>query len=290
MTSRPILFGLDVPTRIGEVSDPAEAAREAERLGFDFVSVNDHLLGSGPRYEGWTLLAWLARATSRLRVASRVLGVPYRHPVQVAKMAETLDRLSNGRLILGLGAGSGEAEYVAMGLGAGGIRERVQGLEEAVALIRGLWTSSAFTHDGERYRVVDAELEPKPGHHIPVWLGAVGPRGLDLVGRSADGWIPSLGTVQPDRAAGMIARIRAAAAAAGRNADEIARVYNIEVSFTAPPEAELVSGPPAAVAERLIGFLRLGFTGFNFLVDGPDRNDQVARLAEEVIPAVRAGA
>ena len=290
MTTRPILFGLDVPTRIGEVGDPAEAAREAERLGFDFVSVNDHLLGSGPRYEGWTLLAWLARATSRLRVASRVLGVPNRHPVLVAKMGETLDRLSGGRLILGLGAGSGEDEYAAMGLDAARARDRAQALDETVAIIRGLWSATPFTKRGDRYQVVDAEMLPKPGHEIPIWLGTVGQRGLELVGRSADGWIPSLPNASPDRAEAMIARIGAAAAAAGRNADEIARVYNIQVSFTPSPEAELVSGPPALVAERLIGFLRLGFTGFNFLVGGPDRNDQVARLAEEVIPAVRAGA
>lgn len=290
MTRSATLFGIDVPTRIGQTNDPAEAARTAERLGFDFVSVNDHVLGDEPRYEGWTLLSALAGATTRVRLATRVLGVPYRHPVGVAKMAETLDRLSDGRLILGLGAGSGENEYAAMGLETGGAPERAQALEEAVAIIRGLWSATPFTKRGERYQVVGAEMLPKPEHEIPIWIGTVGRRGLDLVGRSADGWIPSLANASPDRAAAMMARIDGAAASAGRDPDRIARIYNLFVSFSADPEDELISGPPAAIAERLIGFVRLGFTGFNFLVGGPDRDDQVQRLAEEVIPAVRAGA
>ena len=129
---------------------------------------------------------------------------------------------------------------------------------------------------------------PKPGHDIPIWLGAVGRRGLDLVGRSADGWIPSLAYAPPDRVPAMIGRIEAGAAAAGRDLATIARIYNIVVSFTAAPEAELVSGPPAAIVERLVEFVRLGFTGFNFILDDPDEAGQVERLAREVIPAVRA--
>src|SRR5919198_4932249 len=98
-----LLLGLDIPAA-GALDDPAGVAADAEALGFDFISNNDHVLGNDPRYEGWTLLAWLAAATSRVRVVSRVLGVPYRNPALVAKMAESLDRLSGGRLVLGLGA------------------------------------------------------------------------------------------------------------------------------------------------------------------------------------------
>jgi probable F420-dependent oxidoreductase len=289
VTRPPILFGIDVPTAIGRTTDPAVAARTAERLGFDFVSANDHLLGDERRYEGWTLLAWLASATTRVRFVTRVLGVPYRHPVLVAKMAETLDRLSGGRLILGLGAGSGEDEYAAMRLETGGARERAQALEETVAIVRGLWSATPFTRRGERYQVVDAEMLPKPEHEIPIWLGTVGQRGLELIGRSADGWIPSLPNAAPDGAKAMMARIDAAAASAGRDPDRIARIYNLFVSFTEPSDDESISGSPAAVAERLVGFVRLGFTGFNFLLDGPDRDEQVQRVAQEVIPAVRAG-
>jgi alkanesulfonate monooxygenase SsuD/methylene tetrahydromethanopterin reductase-like flavin-dependent oxidoreductase (luciferase family) len=177
-----------------------------------------------------------------------------------------------------------------MGLETGGAPERAQALEETVAIIRGLWSATPFTKSGERYRLVEAEMLPKPEHDIPIWIGTVGRRGLELVGGSADGWIPSLGNVSPDRAEAMMARIDAAAAAAGRDPGRIVRIYNLFASFAEESDDKLVSGSPGAIAERLIGFVRLGFTGFNFLVGGPDRDDQVQRLAEEVIPAVRAGA
>ena len=112
-----VVFGLDVSTSAAPGEDPLDRARRAEELGFDFVSANDHPSGTNPTFELWTLLAWLAAGTSRIRVASRVLGVPYRAPPMVAKMAESLDRLSGGRLILGMGGGSGDEEMRAFGLG-----------------------------------------------------------------------------------------------------------------------------------------------------------------------------
>jgi alkanesulfonate monooxygenase SsuD/methylene tetrahydromethanopterin reductase-like flavin-dependent oxidoreductase (luciferase family) len=133
-----IIFGMDVPAELA-VGDPVENARRAEALGFEFISTNDHVLGTAPRNEGWTLLTWLAQSTTRIRIASRVLGVPYRQPVLLAKMAETLDRLSGGRLILGLGAGSGEREFTAMGLPDATVRSRVDALEEAIDIVTSLW-------------------------------------------------------------------------------------------------------------------------------------------------------
>src|SRR2546426_3421276 len=100
-----VLFGLNIETSTAAGADPVADARKAEALGFDFVSANDHLHGVDPRYETWTMLSWVAAGTSRIRVATRVLGVPYRNPAVLAKMAETFDRMSGGRLILGLGAG-----------------------------------------------------------------------------------------------------------------------------------------------------------------------------------------
>jgi hypothetical protein len=99
-----MLFGLNVSTEARAGTDPVAAASKAEELGFDFVSASDHLHGGRPTYEPWTMLSWIAAATSRIRVATRVLAVPYRPPAVLAKMAETLDRLSGGRLILGLAA------------------------------------------------------------------------------------------------------------------------------------------------------------------------------------------
>src|SRR4051812_4572240 len=117
------LFGLDLPATTD--LDPAAEGRRAEALGFDFVSSSDHPEGTQPTHEVWTMLSWVAAATSRIRVATRVLGVPYRAPAMVAKMAETLDRLSGGRLILGLGGGYADEEFRAFGLTVPSPRDKV---------------------------------------------------------------------------------------------------------------------------------------------------------------------
>src|SRR5947208_12139430 len=100
-------------------------------------------------------------------MASRVLGIPYRAPAMVAKMAETLNRLSGGRLILGLGGGASDDEFRAFGLGVPSPAEKTQGLEEAITIIRGLWSEPAFTYEGRRYHTDAADVEPKPDHRIP---------------------------------------------------------------------------------------------------------------------------
>src|SRR5882757_854771 len=127
-----LLFGLDLPASAEPGRDPIAEARQAEALGFDFVSTSDHPGGSSPTNETWTMLSWVAASTSRIRVATRVLGVPYRSPAMVAKMAETLDRLSGGRLILGLGGGYSDDEFRAFGLPVPTPREKVDGMTEAI--------------------------------------------------------------------------------------------------------------------------------------------------------------
>jgi probable F420-dependent oxidoreductase len=270
-------------------SDPVAAARQAEELGFDFVSASDHLHGEGPTFEPWTTLSWIAASTSRIRVATRVLAVPYRHPAVVAKMAETLDRLSGGRLILGLGGGYSDEEFEAFGLGARSPREKVDGLEEAIRIARGLWSGEAFTHPGRHYRTEGARIEPKPEHAIPIWLGTYGARALALTGRLADGWIPTLELAPPERVTVMRDRVLAAARKAGRDPGEITCVYNLDVRVDERAEstASVVAGPPDVVAERLASFLPLGFTAISFLPAGPEPEEQMERLAREVIPTVR---
>src|SRR5947207_14009230 len=186
------LIGLSVSTSAAAGADPVADAAAAEQAGFDFVSASDHPCGSQPTYETWTMLSWIAARTSRIAVATRVLGVPYRPPAVVAKMAETLDRLSAGRLILGLGGGYSDDEFRAFGLGTFSPRDKVDGLEEAIRVARGLWSEREFTFSGRLYRTDRADLEPKPERRIPIWLGTYGPRALALTGRLADGWIPSL--------------------------------------------------------------------------------------------------
>jgi alkanesulfonate monooxygenase SsuD/methylene tetrahydromethanopterin reductase-like flavin-dependent oxidoreductase (luciferase family) len=285
-----VLFGLNLSTSAAPGADPVRDARTAERLGFDFLSASDHPCGTAPTYETWTMLAWAAAATTRIRVATRVLGVPYRPPAVVAKMAETLDRLSGGRLILGLGGGYSDEEFRAFGLAVPSPRDKVDGLAEAIAITRGLWSQPRFTYRGRVYGTFAADLEPKPDHRIPIWLGTYGRRALALTGRLADGWIPSLGFAPPDQVRMLRDRVLAAAAAAGRDPDELTYAYNVEVRVDERPgdTPSVVTGPADAVTEQLVGFVGLGFTALNLLPVGPDTAEQVERLAREVVPAVRA--
>jgi probable F420-dependent oxidoreductase len=285
-----MLFGLNVSTQAGAGTDPVAAARKAEQLGFDFVSASDHLHGRRPTYEPWTMLSWIAAATSRIRVATRVLAVPYRPPPVLAKMAETLDRLSGGRLILGLGGGAVDQEFRAFGLGVRSPRDKVDGLAEAIRILRGVWSQPSFTFQGRLYRTDDAQLHPKPDHPIPIWLGTYGRRALALTGQLADGWIPSLDYAPPEQIPALRERIRAAARAAARDPDAITCAYNLSIRIDehADPEPSVVAGAPDAVTERLRSFAELGFTAMNFIPVGPGQQEQIERLAREVLPALRA--
>jgi probable F420-dependent oxidoreductase len=283
------LFGLGVTTSAAPGDDPVRDAREAEELGFDFVSASDHPCGSTPTHETWTMLTWIAAATTRIRLATRVLGVPYRPPAMVAKMAETLDRLSGGRLILGLGGGYADEEFRAFGLGVPTPRDKVDGMTEAIEIARGLWSRPSFTYVGRLYHTEDADLEPKPERRIPIWLGTYGPRALDATGRLADGWIPSLGFAPPELIPPMRDRILAAAERAGRDPGEVTLAYNVAVSVGGTnSDQSVVSGSPGEIAERLRGFAELGFTSMNFVPSGPDPRGQAELLATEVLPALRA--
>lgn len=288
---QPLLFGLNVPSAVGVGSDPLEDAVRAERLGFDFVSTNDHPNGAAT-HEAWTTLTWIAARTSRIKVASRVLGVPYRPPPLVAKMAATLQGLSEGRLILGLGGGSSDEGLEAFGVGPLGPRAKIDALEDAIQIIRGSWSQANFTFEGTMYSAHNVNIEPKPAAPIPIWLGTFGTRGLEITGRFADGWIPSHGLAPPDQVGEMRERVRDAARQAGRNPAALRYIYNvtIRVGHSREPKTKVVSGSADELVEQLVGFLDVGFDGMNFVTIGPDHEEQSTLLADLVLPAVRAQA
>jgi alkanesulfonate monooxygenase SsuD/methylene tetrahydromethanopterin reductase-like flavin-dependent oxidoreductase (luciferase family) len=282
-------FGVSIVPSASGRSDPVAEAVRAEGLGFDLVSVWDHPHGDRPSFETWTLLTWIAARTDRVHVATDVLGLPFRLPALTAKMAESLDRLSSGRVILGLGGGGTDAEFAGLGAPVRSPAEKVEALEEALAVIRGVWTRSPFTFEGRHYRTDEALVEPKPDRPIPVWLGTYGPRALALTGRSADGWIPSMGPATPDEARSKMTRVRAAAERAGRDPDELTYAYNVGVRLGGPPPPDpnrSVAGEPDEVIERLLELLEIGFTVLNFWIGGR-RDEQSERLAAEVVPQLR---
>jgi alkanesulfonate monooxygenase SsuD/methylene tetrahydromethanopterin reductase-like flavin-dependent oxidoreductase (luciferase family) len=287
---QPLLFGVTVSTSAAPGADPAGQARAAEELGFDFVSASDHPAGAHPTYETWTMLTWIAAATSRIAIASRVLSLPFRSPALVAKMAESLNRLAGNRLILGLGAGAADPELRAFGLPVPTARDKVDGLAEALQIIRGLWQQPAFSYAGRLHATQAAELEPKPERPIPIWLGTFGPRALAVTGRYADGWIPSLGYAGASQLAGMRGAVLAAAQAAGRAPGAVTCALNLEVRVGdhADGGPDVLAGSPAELAGRLRELIATGFTAFNFSPAGPrPASEQVEQLAADVIPRLR---
>jgi alkanesulfonate monooxygenase SsuD/methylene tetrahydromethanopterin reductase-like flavin-dependent oxidoreductase (luciferase family) len=282
----PLRFGVSLRTTPD--INPAAEARHAEALGFDLVTMMDHLPGSRPTFETWTEMTWVAAATERILVGSNVLGMPYRHPAVTAKMAETLQRLSGGRVVLGIGGGGSNAEFAAFGLPVRRPKEKVDAFEEGVEIIRRLWAGGPVTIRGEHYSVQDAEISPTPEPPIPLWFGVYGPRSLRLAGRLADGWLPSYRFAPPDRWGMGRDRIRRAAEEAGRDPDALDFAYNIGVRVDERAEQRpgMIAGPPDKVTEELAAILALGVT-FPVIWTAGEGVEQRERLAAEVLPKIR---
>jgi alkanesulfonate monooxygenase SsuD/methylene tetrahydromethanopterin reductase-like flavin-dependent oxidoreductase (luciferase family) len=279
------LIGISISTSAVGDEDPITQAIQAEAFGFDFVSASDHPVGAQASYDTLTLLTWVAARTERIRIATRVLGTPFRRPAMVAKTAESLHRLAQGRLILGLGGGYSDDEIRSVGGPVPSPREKVTGLSDAIEIMRAAWRGEPATYAGAVHSVEDLLLRPSPATPIPIWLGTYGPRALAVTGRLADGWIPSPGFAGPGRIPAMLARIRDASEAAGRRRDAVRAIYNVPVELGAHrPDADgTVAGPPSDVVARLREYAELGFSGFN-LSCVPE---QVPAVAAEVLPALR---
>ncbi|MEP7024898.1 MAG: LLM class flavin-dependent oxidoreductase [Actinomycetota bacterium] len=281
-------FGVSISTSAAPGADPIADARTAERAGFDFVSASDHPGSAHPSYETWTMLTWIAAATTGITVLPKVLGVPFRAPALVAKSAESLSRLSAGRLILGLGASSDDQEVASLGQPVRTPGGKLRGLADAIEIIRGLWREPAFSYPGEVYQIEAAQLQPKPAQPIPVWLGTFGPRALDLTGQLADGWIPSLGYVPDDQIPVMRRRVLDAAAASGRDPGSVTCALNLAVTVGAQHRGSgPFEGPVTKIADSLWRYVELGFTAFNLSPTGDPPAAQTELLAAGVLPALR---
>jgi len=251
-------LGYNLSTSAAAGADPVADGRAVEALGFDFVSVSDHLHGEHPTFETWTVLTWVAAATERVALVPNVLGLPYRPVPVLAKMAETLHRLSGGRLVLGLGAGGADHEFEAFGVqraATGG--EKLADLDDALRALRALWSSPSVDLDGRALHLRGAQVSPRPDTPIPVWVGGYGPRMLDLIGRHADGWLPSMPFVPPERFPDLRDAVRRASEAAGRDPDAVTRAYNVGAHVGRRIDGRpVVSGETAdEVAARLAGLV-----------------------------------
>lgn len=223
----PVKFGVFITPDATHPQRAVDVAVLADELGFDLIGVQDHPY-QRRFYDTWTLLVAMAMRTKRITVFPDVANLPLRPPAVLAKAAASLDLLSGGRVELGLGAGGFWDAVKAMG---GPVRtpgESVTSLEEAIRVIRAMWTGERGLHvEGKFYRLDGVNSGPVPAHPIGIWVGAYKPRMLNLIGRVADGWVPSLGYVQPADLLHGNERIDAAATAAGRDPKAIRRVLNM---------------------------------------------------------------
>ncbi len=283
-----LLFGSFITPSAGEPPLVVELAQLSEQAGLDLVTVQDHPYL--PKFlDAWTLLSYLAAVTSRVRLAPNVVNLPLRQPAVLARSAASLDLLSGGRVELGLGAGAFWEAIEANGGDRLAPGRALEALGEAIEIIRQVWDVSqpgGVRVSGSRYQISGAKRGPAPAHDIEIWVGGYKPRMLELIGRRADGWLPSLSYLEGGvaRLADLNARIDGAAEAAGRDPRSVRRLLNISGEFTATGSGSL-SGPVAQWVEELAGLaLDCGISGFILTGDDPAA---LQRFGQEVAPAVR---
>ena len=282
-------FGISITPNWLNQDDVLRLPQVADEAGLDLIGIQDHPY-QWRFYDTWTLIAHLAGRTSRVRFFPDVASLPLRPPAILAKAAASLDVLTGGRVELGLGAGSFWDAIEAIGGPRRTPGQAVEATEEAIDVIRLMWSGErGVRYDGRHYRLAGVHTGPKPAHDIGIWVGAAGPRMLDLIGRKADGWVPSAGWAPPEDLPGYLRRIEDAAARAGRDPGSIRRIYNLMGSI-GPATGERLVGPPPFWVDQLGGLAEIGMDAFIFWPGGEDPVGQAEAFAAEVAPAVRAGA
>lgn len=283
-----LLFGTFVTPTNRPVHHAVEQAVVADRAGLNLVTFQDHPY-QPTFHDTSTLLAYAAARTERIHLSANVTNLPLRPPAVLARAIATLDLLSGGRTELGIGAGGFWDAIAAMGGPRRTPGESIDALEEGIAIIRAIWDvsdRSRLSISGKHYRVQGAKRGPAPAHPVGIWVGAYKPRILRMVGRAADGWLPSIQYLERglvDLAAGN-GLIDEAALAAGRNPSDIRRFLNIGGRFAARG-AGFLQGPPSQWVEELTEIaLTYGTSGFLL---ASDDSPTTQTYAAEVVPAVR---
>jgi F420-dependent oxidoreductase-like protein len=297
------------PSATQPYGDLLAAARHAADTGWDGVWIADHFMGQDggvragaetPTLEAGSLVAALAATVPRVRLGTLVYGNTYRHPAVLANMAATVDQISGGRFTLGIGTGWQENEHQQYGIDLPPVPERIDRLDEALQVIRGLLHEPATTFAGRYYRVTDAVCEPKPLQDgLPILIGAKGERRmLGLVARYADEW-NTWGL--PDLIAHKSGVLHQRCEEIGRDPSEIGRSAQAIVFMTddAAQAAELVGrvpmpafgGPTDRLAEVVAAYAAAGLDELivpdNTLGQGSEKLDRMDRLATEVFATFR---
>jgi len=307
---RRVRFGIQTPNH-ASWDDLLATWREAESLGFDTAYLYDHFMpifadADGPNLEGWTALAALAAETSRIRIGILVTGNTYRNPALVAKMATTIDHVSHGRLILGMGAGWHEPEHEAYGFSFGTARERAERLDEALQVITKLWNEDHPSFEGRYYRLKHAPYAPdnvqRP--HPPIVIGGQGKEWIiPLVARYGDGWNAVTG-VTPDGIRERRAIIEQECARIGRSpcptdvsvlvpllaitriplAGPIVR-FGARAVVSKDVASAVLADSPKGIQDRLRPFVDAGVNEIILNLRPPFDRDLLREFAKEIMPA-----
>lgn len=273
-SSRPLKIGLFLPFFEGMMNgvtprwtDLRTMAQLAEDLGFDSLWFGDHMFlnnsrGTAGCWECWSLLAAIAASTTRIEFGPLVSPIGFRNPTLLAKMADTVDEVSGGRLVLGLGAGWNEAEYQAFGFP---FDHRASRFEEAIAIIHGLLREGRVDFAGTYYQARDCELRPRGPRRSgpPIMIGTRGQRMLRLTARYADIW--NTDWVLPEVLPSQQVDVDAACADVGRDPTSLARTASVRIHLPVaePSPANFtaqISGSPADVAAVIRAYAPVGIT------------------------------
>ncbi len=309
---KPIKFGLFAP-QVGMTWEAVRRqAQHAERLGYDSVWCVDHMWSRGmpdlDHMEAWTLMSALSVCTERIRIGALVLCNSYRNPALLAKMTSSLDQVSNGRFVLGLGAGWMDEEYRAYGYPFPATRARIEQLDEAVSILKRMFTEHRASFQGKYYSVDEAPNFPKPVQKPgpPILIGGAGERYLlRVVAEHADIWnCPNnVATQLPQR----LDTLRRHCDAIGRDPDEI-EISEQTIMVLGKDEVDLkqkldaaratlgrvfdidqtaLIGTPARLIEAIHARSRQGVTFFTTLFGDLNQPESIELFAKEVMPAFR---
>lgn len=309
--------------------DLVAVSQRAEEYGFDSVWLCDHFLtispddyvkdagiagessgtsrsappASLPLLECWTALSALARDTNCLRLGTSVLCNSYRHPSVLAKMAATLDVISEGRLDLGMGAGWFQREFDAYGIPFPPVRDRVSALAESLEVMKAVWTEPSPTYAGQYYTLNGAICDPPPIQrpHPPLWVGGEGDRVHRIAAKSAQGlnvrwWSPQQVAQRRDF-------LRRACESAGRDPETLrlsvtvllaptesaAQEARIRAEFASIPESGLIVGSPARCLERIREYQGCGIDQFLFTIPHVVQSQHLDVVGREIIPTIKSG-
>jgi len=287
-----------------------QAAQSAEQQGFDSIWSADRVVTpwqintfypysenhefivppDRPFLDSFTCLAFLAGCTEKIMLGISVLVLPYRHPLYWARVAASIDRLSKGRLIMGVGVGWMEEEFAALGVP---FKERGKMTDEQLEIVEKLWSEEHISYEGQFYSIQDVAFHPKPIQRIPIWIGGEGMAAMRRTAKYGDAWFPYYIDITAAQLRERFDTIRRMAAEAGRNPDQIqlACCRAIEVTRDAVPQEETrLRGTPEQLIEALNAYREAGVDhiALQFMVPRwPDRVEQIERFASEVMPHVR---